>query len=117
MGNIGQKIRMLREENNMTMEELGEKVGVGKSTIKKWEDGTIENMRRDKIECLAKIFGVTPSYLLGYSEMFTGDAAVVIRKLLADQELLQSVKHLIDLDDIHKEKIKSDIEFWYEKGA
>ena len=65
---IGDKINYLREQNNMTLEELGNKVGVGKSTIRKWEKGMIVNMKRDKIKKLADALGVSPSYLMGWTE-------------------------------------------------
>lgn len=65
---IGDKIRQLREEKGMTLEELGNKVGVGKSTVRKWETGMIENMRRDKIKKVADALNVTPDYLMGWSE-------------------------------------------------
>ena len=41
MENMGDRIKRLRSENNMTLEELGNKVGVGKSTVRKWENGII----------------------------------------------------------------------------
>ena len=65
---IGDKIKQLREEKGMTLEELGNKVGVGKSTVRKWETGMIENMRRDKIKKVADALNVTPDYLMGWSE-------------------------------------------------
>lgn len=48
----------------MTLEELGNKVGVGKSTVRKWETGAIKNMGRDKIEKLANALGVSPTYIV-----------------------------------------------------
>lgn len=66
MENMGDRIKRLRSENNMTLEELGNKVGVGKSTVRKWENGIIANMRRDKIAKLATALGVTPAYLIGW---------------------------------------------------
>ena len=66
MENMGDRIKRLRSENNMTLEELGNKVGVGKSTVRKWENGIIANMRRDKIAKLAVALGVTPAYLMGW---------------------------------------------------
>lgn len=65
---IGEKIKALRLENNLTLEQVGNAVGVGKSTVRKWENGMIANMRRDKIVSLAKALNTTPAYLLGYSE-------------------------------------------------
>ena len=44
-----------RKELNLTLEDVGNYVGVGKSTVRKWENGDIANMKRDKIVSLAKI--------------------------------------------------------------
>ena len=55
---IGEKIKFLRMRQGMTLEELGLKVGVGKSTVRKWETGQIANMRRDKIASLADALNV-----------------------------------------------------------
>lgn len=74
MENMGDRIKRLRSENNMTLEELGNKVGVGKSTVRKWENGIIANMRRDKIAKLAVALGVTPAYLMGWES--TADAPI-----------------------------------------
>lgn len=65
---VGERIKSLREKQGMTLEELGNKVGVGKSTVRKWENGMIENMRRDKIAKLASALGVTPIYLMGWDD-------------------------------------------------
>ena len=66
METMGDRIKRLRIENNMTLEELGNKVGVGKSTVRKWENGIIANMRRDKIAKLATALGVSPAYLMNW---------------------------------------------------
>ena len=52
----------------MTLEEVGNIVGVSKSTVLKWENGDIANMRRDKIALLAKALRTTPAYLMGWSD-------------------------------------------------
>lgn len=57
----------------MTLEELGLKVGVGKSTVRKWETGQIANMRRDKIASLADALNVSPSYLMGWEDEINVD--------------------------------------------
>lgn len=59
--NIGEKIRARRMELGMTLEEVGNIVGVGKSTVRKWETGMIQNMKRDKIDLLAKALQISPS--------------------------------------------------------
>lgn len=62
------KIRNRRLALGLTLEEVGEMVGVGKSTVRKWETGDIANMRRDKIAKLAEALKVTPAYLMDWDD-------------------------------------------------
>lgn len=63
---IGKMINQRRTELKLTLEQVGRAVGVGKSTVKKWEDGYISNMRRDKIALLAKVLKMNPvSFITG----------------------------------------------------
>lgn len=61
-------IKSRRKELNLTLEQVGDLVGVGKSTVRKWETGDIENMKRDKIVKLAKALRVSPSYIMGIED-------------------------------------------------
>lgn len=54
-----------RKELGLSLEEIGKKVGVSKSTVKKWESGYIENMKRDKIALLAEVLEVSPLDIIG----------------------------------------------------
>ena len=70
---MAERIKSLRQERGMTLEQVADIVGVGKSTVRKWETGMIANMRRDKIADLAKALGTTPAYLMGWKEEETPD--------------------------------------------
>lgn len=63
---MAQRIKDLRVSQNLTLEQVANEVGVGKSTVRKWETGMIANMRRDKIASLAKALHTTPAYLMGW---------------------------------------------------
>lgn len=65
---MGRKIKELRQARGMTLEQVATIVGVGKSTVRKWETGMIANMKRDKIQALANALGTTPAYLMGWKE-------------------------------------------------
>ena len=65
---MAERIKKLRQEKGLTLEQVANVVGVGKSTVRKWETGMIANMRRDKIADLAKALGTTPAYLMGWTE-------------------------------------------------
>lgn len=61
---FGNRIKKLRIENNLTQEELGKKLNVGKSTVANYESGYSEP-EGEKISKLASIFNVSIDYLLG----------------------------------------------------
>jgi transcriptional regulator with XRE-family HTH domain len=65
---MARKIKELRQQQGLTLEQVANVVGVGKSTVRKWETGMIANMRRDKIAALAQALGTTPAYLMGWEE-------------------------------------------------
>lgn len=66
--NMGDRIKELRLRNEMTQEELGEKVGVKRAAVNKWESGMTVNLKRTTIKALSEIFDVAPSYLMGIKE-------------------------------------------------
>ncbi len=63
--NIGERIRWLRKQRNMTMAALGDAVGVTRQTISRYETSAIEDIPYEKIEKIAASLGVDGSYLLG----------------------------------------------------
>lgn len=65
---IGERIKELRTQKGMTLEELGNKVGVGKSTVRKWETGVISNIKTDKIARLSDALNVSPLALIGWED-------------------------------------------------
>lgn len=74
--NIGKIIKNRRLELDLTLEEVGNLVGVGKSTVRKWENGMIENMGRDKISLLAKALNISPLVLLDMDEEIYESAGI-----------------------------------------
>jgi transcriptional regulator with XRE-family HTH domain len=60
MCDIGKKMYRRRKELGLTLEEVGDAVGVGKSTVRRWENGMIKNMGRDKIAALARVLRMSP---------------------------------------------------------
>lgn len=59
----GEKIKILREQNSMTLEELGHKVGVGKSTVRKWENEVNVMTKGGRIKLLREQKGITQEEL------------------------------------------------------
>ena len=53
MTSMGERIRSRRKALGLTLEQVADAVGVGYSTVRKWEVGAIANMKRDKIQKLS----------------------------------------------------------------
>ena len=79
--NIGGKIHQARKAKGMTMEELGNIVGVGKSAINKYETGIVTDIPPSRIDAIARALDVTPSYLIGWDgQSDIHDVSSIIRQ-------------------------------------
>ena len=105
---MAQRIKSLRQKKGLTLEQVADVVGVGKSTVRKWETGMIENMRRDKIAALAKALGTTPVSLMGWvdeeEEQKNDLIAEVVLKMRTDSTFMSVVENLYKLD---KDKLET----------
>lgn len=106
---MAKRIKELRLSLNMTLEEVANQVGVGKSTVRKWETGMIANMKRDKIAALAKALHTTPTYLMGWTDEPT---LPPISKRICDQiekeygkNAATALKLYVQLDEIDQIRI------------
>ena len=68
METMGEKIRRLRTEKKLSQEELGEKIGVQKAAIYKYENSLVVNLKRSTIDKLANALDVPPAYLMGWGD-------------------------------------------------
>lgn len=79
MGLNGNRIRELRLERGMTMEELGVACGVQKSAVNKWEKGMVTKITYDNMEKLCRALNCTPAYLYGLDELNIYNMAEQVR--------------------------------------
>ena len=104
------RLHALRIENHLTLQELGEKVGLGKEAIYKYEKGLVVNPKRDLVAKLAKIFNVSPCYMLclsddrySESDKFTQaemNVIILFRKLNADGQdfVIEQINYALGKD-------------------
>ena len=114
--NIGELINARRLALGLTLEDIGNAVGVSKSTVKKWEDGYIENMRRDKISKLADILQLSPvSFIIGdmiyinedqYNFYLSEHEIDVIRAYRTHPSTQVHVDKLLDIEPASEEQKK-----------
>lgn len=66
------RLKDLRVQKGLTQEELGQKVGLRKAAIYKYEKGLVVNLKRSTIEKLANVLDVPATYLM----CMTDDVAI-----------------------------------------
>lgn len=98
---VGQRIKMLRTNAKLTQDELGEKLGVKKAAIQKYENGLIVNLKVDTIKKLAEIFDVTPAYIMGWDKF---DEEINLSQIQKEIALVEIVDELFD--DKQKELVE-----------
>lgn len=64
---VGERIRTVRKAAGMTQKQVGEGSGIAESTIRRYELDDL-NPKFETIVKIAKVLGVSPLYLWGYSE-------------------------------------------------
>lgn len=85
---IGQRIAQRRKLLGLSQESLGEKMGVSRQAISKWEaDAALPEI--DKLIGLSKLFGVTVGWLLGVEELQEEKDALTEEQLNAMEQLIK----------------------------
>jgi len=71
MGNkvVGERIEYRRKQLGLTLDDIAQEIGVAKSTIQRYERGTIGTIKLPMIEAIANIMGVNPSWICGKTDV------------------------------------------------
>ena len=111
---IHENIKRLREEQNLTLEEVGKRTGTTKQTIKRYESGEISAIPYDRITSLAKCFQVTPSYLMGWEDdnvlMEIEKADEDFKLIMAEKRYKEYFEKFLNLSDKGKEYVMVSID-------
>lgn len=62
------RLKELRKEKKLTQKELAEKTNIPYRTLQRWENGETD-IKPSQAKMLADYFGVSETYLLGYSDI------------------------------------------------
>ena len=99
---IGERIKYLRTLADMSQEELGNRVGVQRAAINKYEKGSLTNIPIATIEKIANTFNVSPTYIVGWDK-------IELNPLSAEVKVLQGVKHFYGKDTVEIIEIYSQL--------
>lgn len=105
---ISDRIKKLREQNNITQAELAEALGVTTSAVSAWEKG-INAPRMGAVHKIAQYFNVTKSYLVNDedSPLYDKEAIMIAETLVKyeNHELAQLMQKISNMDTKEKDKI------------
>lgn len=104
---IGTRVKTRRKELKLTQDYLADKLDVNKSTIQRYESGTIDNTKKLVVEGLAKALHVSEEWLTGKTDDMKADVSSKVAVEVLDE--LEKVKTCldIDVDDTGKEFSKA----------
>ena len=112
MCEIANKIKTRRQELGLTLEDVARAVGVGRSTVRKWETGMIRNMGRDKIAALAKVLQMNPvDFVPGDGEKINHSESYADSVDIERLEALHQDPRLGLLFDHTRKMKKEDVDF------
>lgn len=121
---IQEKLKDLRVERGLTLEQLAEETGISKSALGKYESDDFKDISPFSIVTLAKYYGISTDYLLGMTEIKNHPNTDLHDLHLSDDmiELLKSGKlnnRLLCEMALHKDfqRLMVDIEIFVDRIA
>lgn len=64
---IGERIKHIRKEQGLSIDDVAEKLGKNRTTVYRYENGDIENLPLGILDSLASTLNTTPAYLMGWN--------------------------------------------------
>ena len=68
MATLNDRIKETRLSRGLTLAQVADSIGVKEATAQRYESGDIKNIKHDTILSLASLFGVSPAYLMGWTD-------------------------------------------------
>ena len=103
-------IRKEREKAGISQSDFAKAINVSKQTLYKYEQGIITNIPSDKIEEIANVLGLSPSYLMGWEEDIENSENVVkipvLGEVIAGIPML-AVENILDYEEISSDMART----------
>ena len=99
------RLAELRKEKGLTLKQLGQILNMRDNTLSQYETGKRTPRNKDTWMILADYFGVTPEYLLGYSDIRTNEDKKHLEGLLNYSDGAYLVDDMPDDDFSYREAV------------
>ena len=109
MSIVADRIRECREAAHMGVDDLAKFIGKNRATVYRYEKGEIENYPTEVIGKLAVALGVSPGYLMGWTDVKEPQTEVPI--IQQDDEHEELIRLFDSLDKDRKAQAMSYIRY------
>lgn len=115
---IGSRLYQARTSRKITLEEAGNKIGVNKSTVQRWENGNVEKFKIPLLEILADFYNVNPEWLMGRdvpmeeTYMHFTPATVLVYGTIPAGIPLECIEDILDTEEIHSDMLKTGRQYF-----
>ncbi|WP_250277249.1 helix-turn-helix domain-containing protein [[Clostridium] colinum] len=101
LNSIASRLKSRREELGLSLESLANKTGLSRSTLQRYETGSIANIPLDKLEILSKGLDLSVTEFLGLKDNVYDDSPIIrtvarnMKQLSEEDQKL--AKNMIDI--------------------
>ena len=95
---IGRRIKERRISLNLSLEYIANYCGVSKSTVSRWENGYIDNIKRGHIYLLSKVLFLPVNIILGIET----DVQILDAELIKNVQKLEEKLFSCSIEEINK---------------
>ncbi len=110
MSTPGERIREMRIRRKLTLDDVAKKLNVNRQAVYKYEHGVVTNIPLENLEIMAELFGTTPGYLAGWTDVPFKDKisdetashvfAAGTRIVIPDNELYLKAVNVLSPEDL-----------------
>lgn len=97
MSAINTMIKQRREELGLSLEDVGNAIGVRRGTVQKWETGYIKNIGYENLNALSKALNIPISVLFSEKELSASSIEVAEAYAKADPVIQMAVRRVLGL--------------------
>lgn len=108
MSKVADRIRECREAAHMGVDDLAMIIGKNRATVYRYEKGEIENYPTEVIGKLAVALGVSPGYLMGWTDIKEPQEATRVQQ---DDEHAELIRLFDSLDQNRKSQAMSYLRY------
>lgn len=104
MATFQQRLRQLRKDKGLTIEQLAKELGTAKSTLSRYENG-LREPKKDFLEILSSYFDVSYNFLLGITDVKHDNN----ENNIIDNEILEALDDIEIINFLQENNLSDDI--------